>query len=148
MLIETKYFGKMEIEGDKVISFESGIPGFLHEKQFVLLDIPGNDLLQILQSLNGPDLAFFITNPHHFYRNYAFSLEDNVIEALQISSENDVAVLSIMTVKEPFQTSTINLQAPIIINNRTKLGKQIILKEEQFSMHASISLPHEEGGGK
>lgn len=146
MLLETKYLGEMEIAEEKIVYFESGIPGFSDEKEFVLLDIPDQDVLQMLQSLHTPNLAFFITNPHHFYADYRFALEESVIKALQIKAERDLAILSIMTVKEPLQQSTINLQAPIIINYRTMLGKQIILKDEQYSMKASIVFSQHEGG--
>lgn len=141
MVIETKYLGKMDIDEEKIILFENGIPGFIDEKEFIILDIPGNDLLQLLQSLRSPHLAFFIANPHQFDQSYHFILPESVLEALQITTEEEVIILSIMTINEPFHTSTINLQAPIIINYRTRLGKQIILNEERFSMKTAISSP-------
>jgi len=138
MLIETKYFGEMEIDEEKVIRFDSGIPGFLDEKEFIILDIPGNEVIQIMQSFHTPSLAFFIANPHQFYQEYHFTLRDNVMEALNIASEEEIVILSIMTINEPFEKSTINLQAPIVINHRTKLGKQIILNDERYAMKTAI----------
>lgn len=145
MYLETKYLGKMDIAADKIILFESGIPGFLEEKEFVLLDIPGQEIMQMLQSLHTPDVAFFITNPHHFYTDYTFTLDNSIVEALHIEKKEEIAILSIMTVREPIQASTINLKAPIIINNRTKLGKQLILNDGPYSMKATIALPEQEG---
>lgn len=146
MQIETKYLGKMEIDKDKIIHFESGIPGFLDEKDFIVLDIPGNELLQILQSLHTPSLAFFITNPHQFNQAYHFSITDNVIDTLQIKAETEVVILNIMTIREPFNQSTINFKAPIVINHRTNLGKQIILNEQQYEMRVEISSFEEKRG--
>src|SRR5690625_1287919 len=131
MLIETKYFGEMEIDEEKIIHFETGLPGFVHEQQFVVLDLPGNELLQILQSVHTPELAFFVTNPHYFYGNYEFKLEEHVVEALRIKDEKDIVILSIMTIKEPFANSTINLKAPVIINWDQKCGKQFILNDDK-----------------
>lgn len=147
MQIKTKYLGEMEIDEEKVIHFETGIPGFLNENKFIILDIPGNDVLQLLQSLHTPNLAFFITNPHQFDPAYHFKLSDNVLETLKITSKEEVVILSIMTINEPFQKSTINLQAPIVINYRTKLGKQIILNDEKHSMKTAITFSSEEKRG-
>lgn len=139
MQIETKHLGQMTIDESKIIHFEAGIPGFLDEKEFIVLDIPGNDLLQILQSLHTPSLAFFITNPHQFDETYHFSLTDNVVDTLQIKEEKDIVIFNIMTIREPFNESTINFKAPIVINHRTKLGKQIILNDQEYEMRVAIS---------
>lgn len=140
MKIETKYLGEMEIDESKIIHFESGLPGFLDEKSFVVLDIPGNDVLQILQSVTTPELAFIVTNPHYFYEDYEFKLEDSIVELLGIKKKEEIVVMSILTVRDPFPTSTINLKAPLIINWANKRGKQVVLNDEKYSMKASISL--------
>lgn len=139
MQIETKYLGKMEIDKNKAIHFETGIPGFLDEKDFIVLDIPENDVLQLLQSLHTPSLAFVITNPHQFDQSYHFHLADNVIDTLQIKEKAEVVIFTIMTIRDPFNQSTINFKAPIVINHQTKLGKQIILNDQQYDMRAVIS---------
>mgnify|MGYP001428714738 FL=1 len=140
MKIDTKYLGEMEIDESKIIHFESGLPGFLDEKSFVILDIPGNELLHFLQSVTTPDLAFIVTNPHYFYEDYEFKLEDSVIELLDIKKKEEIVVMSILTVRDPFHTSTINLKAPLVINWSNKRGKQVVLNNEKYSMKASISL--------
>src|SRR5699024_7712639 len=84
MIIKTKYLGNMQISQSKIIKFPSGIPGFLEELEFALLDLPGNPIFQTLQSLKTPELAFIVVNPYHFYRDYEFKLEKNILELLQI----------------------------------------------------------------
>lgn len=140
MKINTKYLGEMEIDETKIIHFESGLPGFFDEKSFVVLDIPGNDILQILQSVTTPELAFIVTNPHYFYEDYEFKLDDSVIELLDIKKKEEIVVMSILTVRDPFHTSTINLKAPLVINWSNKRGKQVILNDGKYPMKASISL--------
>lgn len=136
--IDTKYLGAIEIEEDKIIHFENGIPGFETEKQFVLLDIADNDVLQILQSVQTPELAFFVANPYLLFKDYSIELEDHVIEKLDIKNEHDVAVLSILTIKDPFSSSTINLKAPIIINIANKRAKQYIMNDDRYSLRTQI----------
>ena len=141
MKINTKYFGEMDIDESKIIHFESGLPGFIDEKKFVILDIPGNSLMQVLQSVNTSELAFIVTNPHYFYEDYQFKLEEQIVDMLKIKQKQDIVIMSILTVQDPFKLSTINLKAPLIINWENKLGKQVILNYYTYSMKASISLP-------
>jgi len=145
VLLATKYLGEIEINTDKIIHFHSGLPGFTDEKQFIIIDLPGNDLIQILQSVTTAELAFIITNPHHFHKDYEFKLDDSTIESLELKEEQDVAIFTIMTLKDPFKNSTINLQAPIVINSRKKLGKQYILNETKYAMRFHISDPSVKG---
>lgn len=138
MNIQTKYLGEVEISTQQIIQFSFGLPGFLDEKEFVLLDIPGNPVFQFLQSVQSKDIAFVVANPYHFYKDYRFELDEPTIDALQIESEKDVIVLTIVTVKDPFNSSTINLKAPLIINQQKLLGKQYILNSDEYDSKAFI----------
>ncbi|GGH75422.1 flagellar assembly factor FliW [Compostibacillus humi] len=139
MEIMTKYFGKVSIEEGKIIEFPDGIPGFIEERRFVLLDLPANPAFQILQSVHNAHTAFVVTNPYFIYPDYTFKLDEAVQEQLQIREEKDVTVLSIVTLKQPFQQSTLNLKAPLIINPIRMLGKQYILNLDDYSSKAPIS---------
>jgi len=139
MNIQTKYLGNIDIEEAKVIRFPGGLPGFIDETKFVLLDLPGNEAFQILQSVTSEHIAFIVTNPYHFYHEYEFELEANVLESLSINREEDVIVLAIVTLKDPFHTSTMNLKAPIILNSAEMRGKQYILNISDYSAKAPLS---------
>lgn len=138
LIIQTKYLGETKVSADKIITFEKGLPGFEEEKEFILLDISKDLVFQILQSVKSPQLAFFVVNPYYFYETYEFKLNDYTIESLDIKDAKEVLVLSVMTLKEPFNESTINLKAPLIINLKNRLGKQYILEEATYSMRAKI----------
>jgi flagellar assembly factor FliW len=138
MNIQTKYLGDVSIDDTKIIQFPTGIPGFLDETEFVLLDIPGNPVFQFLQSVKTSPLAFVVTDPYHFYQSYTFELDEGTLDSLQINSENDVQIISIVTLKDPFETSTINLKAPLVINQKKMVGKQYILNTDEYPSKASI----------
>ena len=127
MIIQTKYFGDVDISESKIIQFPKGIPGFIDEQQFVILDMPTQQIFQVLQSVHTSELAFIVTNPYHFYKDYVIQLDDSLQKTLKIENEKDVTVFSIVTLKQPFSTSTLNLRAPIIVNVEEKLAKQYIL---------------------
>ncbi|MFP7479051.1 flagellar assembly protein FliW [Terribacillus saccharophilus] len=133
MNIETKYFGSMIVEEEKVIHFDKGLPGFQEEKAFVLIDFPDNPVFQILQSTTSAHVAFVVASPYHFNKEYAFDLAEQIREELDITKQEQVKVLSILTLRDPFINSTINLQAPLIINADSMYGQQIILSDDYSS---------------
>jgi len=137
--ILTKYTGEVAIKNQNIISFSHGLPGFAKETKFMLLDLTGNPLFQILQSVKSQDIAFIVTDPYHFYCDYEFEIDNNLLENLQIQDKNDVFVLTIVTLKSPFDKSTINLKAPLIINRTNKQGKQYILTEIDYTTKAPIA---------
>ncbi|MEC5422857.1 flagellar assembly protein FliW [Virgibacillus sp. C22-A2] len=139
MHLQTKYLGEVEIDKSKAIQFPAGLPGFIEETEFVLLDLPETRIFQVLQSTNSVNTAFIVTNPYHIYRDYAFDLDSSLLEALQIKNEEDVVVLTIVTLRNPFNKSTLNLKAPVILNSTTKQGKQFIINADDYPTKASIA---------
>ncbi|OCS86804.1 flagellar assembly protein FliW [Caryophanon latum] len=129
MNIETKFLGEVTIDEDAILTFTEGIPGFPNEKKFVLLPIEADVPLASFQSVETAEIGFLVAYPFAFKSDYSFDLSDADKELLQLEQENDVLVYGIVTLKETFQSSTINLLAPIVINKATKLGKQIILQD-------------------
>lgn len=142
MKIKTKYLGEVQIEAEKIIHFSAGIPGFIDETGFVLLDLPDNPTFQILQSVQSENIAFIVTNPYPIYTDYMFNLDDSILANLQIKKEADVVVLAIVTLKKPFHTSTLNLKAPIIIHSGNMHGKQYILNQGDYLTKAPIAPNH------
>lgn len=126
MIIQTKFHGEQKINNEEIISFKAGIPGFIEEKEFYILPLEDTPL-NVLQSIHTKEVAFIITDPFSFFTQYEFEIPQDTIESLKIESEKDVAVFAILTVKEPFDLTTANLQAPVIINQINKQGKQLIL---------------------
>jgi flagellar assembly factor FliW len=131
MKIRTKYHGEIEINEKDIFHFEHGIPGFLDEKQFVLLPIEDTPFV-ILQSVKTPALGFAMIDPFVYFKDYEFELDEHSVEQLQLSSEKEVAVYAILTVADPFEQTTANLQAPIVLNYKKKLGKQVILTNTPY----------------
>jgi flagellar assembly factor FliW len=136
--VQTKFHGVIEIAEKDIVSFESGIPGFPDEDKFLILPLEEDGAFMILQSLMSPSLAFVIVNPFQYFPNYDFTLEDPLVEKLKVDSPEDVLVYTILTVQDPFEKTTANLQAPIIINAKKVLGKQVILNNEKYTTRHKI----------
>ncbi|MFC5588757.1 flagellar assembly protein FliW [Sporosarcina soli] len=138
MNIQTKFHGELEIQPDQLWNFPKGIPGFEDENQFALLSIEGNSAFQVLQSTTTSEVAFIVANPYTLVESYSFNIDEPTIELLSIKKEEDVFVLGVISIKDPFETSTINLQAPLIFQTNTKKAKQMILNDNKFSLRHPI----------
>lgn len=132
MKILTKYHGEIDVKSTDVIQFNQGLPGFLEELTFTVLPFGEDTLFIIMQSMQTPSLAFVMVNPFDFFKEYSVKLSDQAIEILEIEDKNDIALFVILTVKEPFSNTTANLQGPIVINMKKKLGKQVILSDSTY----------------
>ncbi|WP_150283669.1 flagellar assembly protein FliW [Rummeliibacillus sp. TYF-LIM-RU47] len=145
MNILTAYLGEVEIESSQILQFEHGIPGFEDEKGFVLLPIEDNTAFHVLQSIKTAELAFIVTNPFDITTNYSFEIDEIITHSLQINDPREVAVLSIVSLKESIEQSTINLKAPIVWNTTNNKAKQVILNNEDYAIRHLISTESVEG---
>lgn len=145
MEIETKYFGKIEVEDDEVIQFKQGLPGFKDYKEFVLLPLEEAPMYKVMQSKQEAGLAFIVVNPYMFFKDYAFDIDEQTKKELELKEAKDVELYSVMTIQDPFKQSTINLQAPVIINQKNFHAKQLILNQSDY--HTKHSIAVDEGAG-
>lgn len=129
MLIQTKFLGEVEINESEILTFEQGLPGFPDNKKFILLALDADLPLALLQSIEEVQIGFVVAFPFAFKKDYAFDLSEEDKEELKLTQEQDVLTYNVMTLKENFSDSTMNLLAPIIINMKEKLGKQIVLQD-------------------
>ncbi|WP_375346180.1 flagellar assembly protein FliW [Priestia megaterium] len=132
MKISTSYHGDIEIDNQQTLTFNQGIPGFLEETEFVILPLPEAEAFQVLQSIQTKELAFIITNPFQFFLHYDFQLEPQEIEKLQLQQAEDAAVYVLLTMSDSMEKITANLQAPVIINTKQQLAKQVILMNTAY----------------
>ncbi len=141
MELATKYCGKMIIDARAIITFPAGIPGFEEERSFVLIELPqmGSTIFQTLQSVTTPSLAFIVVNPYMLTRDYEFTLDDATIERLRITEKEELGVFSVVALKDPFEKSTLNLKAPIIINYKAQMGKQFIIPTDAYETKTPLS---------
>lgn len=132
MKIQTRYHGEIETNENVIWHFESGIPGFQEEKNFILLPLADEEVFSILQSVSNKSIAFVVAPPFSFYESYDFVIDEATISLLDIKENQEVIALSVLTLANTFEDSTANLQAPILLNKRNKKGKQIILHDSSY----------------
>lgn len=129
MKIQTKFLGEVQIDPASIIQFPQGIPAFEEEKEFVVIPLGAQSPFVTLQSVQTPSVGFMAAYPYHFKPNYAFDLEQEDLQQLQIEESEDVLVYAILTLKDTLENSTMNLLAPVAINVKKQIGKQVVLHE-------------------
>ena len=132
MKISTSYHGDIEIDNQQTLTFNQGIPGFLEETEFVILPLPEAEAFQVLQSIQTKEVALIITEPFQVFLDYDFQLEPQEIEKLQLQQAEDAAVYVLLTMSDSVEKITANLQAPVIINTKKQLAKQVILMNTAY----------------
>lgn len=133
MIIQTTRFGSITINQQEILRLDKGLLGFENDARFVLVQHGSDNIFAWLQSIDSPELAFVVANPFEFYNNYEFDIETEDVTDLDLASPEDVVVLSILTIPANPQNISANLLAPLLINNLTKKGKQVILKNNKYS---------------
>lgn len=134
MKMNTKFLGEVEVHEQQIIRFVEGIPGFPEEKEFVIIPLGAQSPFVTLQSLTSEGLGFMMATPYEFIDDYTFDLTKEDVNQLEIEQVEDVQVYGILTLMETLLDSTINLFAPVVINSKKRIAKQVILSldYEQF----------------
>ncbi len=134
MLIKTVNFGELEVPEDTIINFKEGLPGFPQIHRFAILELEDLKPFQYLQALDDPPIALFVINPFAIDPTYEFRLTESDMEDVNSKNSKELAVYSVATIPDDPSQATINLMAPIVINDRDRCGKQIILHESKYSV--------------
>ena len=137
MRIDTRYFGEVEIEEEKILHFEQGLFGFEEYKDFtVLSDKEGEEepFFSWLQCVTEKGLAFPVVNPFKVKDDYDPIVEEALLEPIGECKAEDFLVFLMATVpRDPTQT-TVNMKAPLIINTLNRQGIQLIVENEDYSI--------------
>lgn len=141
MLVNTKFFGEVDIADDKVITLPQGLLGFEDFKKYVILynseKSSGNDI-SWFQSVEEQAFAVPVVNPLFVKENYNPVIDDEMLEILGEVDEEGYFVLVTMRIPSDPKEISCNLKAPIIINPKTLLGCQMIVENEEYSIRYNV----------
>ena len=115
-------FGTLDIDDQIVLQFPNGLIGFEHLHKFILVNDEDTQPFYWLVAVEEPETTFPVLPPKIIDESYETS----------ISNGNANTVLAISCLREQIENSYINLRSPIIINNKTQPGKQIVLDDERW----------------
>lgn len=145
MKIETRNFGEIEFAESSVINFSEGIPGFRELTKYIMINDEESPFVY-LQSIEDGNVSFIMINPYELKKDYTIEIKDQYVAALGGGSAAQFSIFVIMTLVSSIEAATVNLLAPIIIQNETKLGIQVILENTKYTTKHKIADLLGEGG--
>lgn len=141
MLVQTRHFGEVDLDENKIITFEDGLIGFENCKRYTILynnEDEGNNTISWLQSLDMPELSLPVISPLAVLADYNPIVEDEVLMPLGNLTEDNVIILLTLSVPSDITKMSANLKAPLVINAETKKGCQIIAENPDYVIKYNI----------
>lgn len=141
MLINTKLFGDIDIQQEKIIYFQDGIIGFPEMKNFTLIaneEDEKSSNIYWLQSVDEGGFALPVIDPLLVFQDYNPIVEEELLKPIGGIEEENMSVFATITIPEEVEQMTVNLKAPIIINLRTTKACQLIIDEDTYQVRYPI----------
>lgn len=139
MEVNTRIFGTIDIEDDKLIHFVNGIVGFPQLTTFALIhDNEKNGGIQWLQSMQEPQFAIPVMNPLDILEDYNPQVEDELLKPIGGLDPENMLVLVTVTVPSDLTKMSVNLRGPIVINADNRKACQVITEGEEYQIKFPI----------
>ena len=141
MVAETKFFGTIDIEEEKIIEFPMGIIGFENLKKFALIyDSEREERSKIswLQSMEEPLMVLPVINPIDIIEEYSPIIEDELTKSIGDPADADILIFVTMSIPSDLTKMTANLKAPIIINTVNRKAMQVIAENQDYMIKYNV----------
>jgi len=118
--------------------FPEGIIGFNEHREFSIMPNKSKEPFIWLESCQDGNLSFIIIDPKEFNQSYdpILSLVDKA--ALKIDDLSECFIYALVCVPKDSDKISANLLAPIIINKKSNIGRQVILHDQDYSVQHLI----------
>lgn len=141
MRMNTRIFGEVEIDDDKLITFSSGIIGFPELTEFALIydEERGTTAgIRWMQSVQEPSFAIPVMDPLCVQPQYNPEVEDDLLLPLGELNMEDILILVTVTIPKSIQEMSVNLKAPIIIHASNRKACQVITEGDKYPVKYPI----------
>lgn len=126
------------VSEERVFTFPEGLAGFESSKRFTLFHEEGKPTVFWLQSLDDPALSFSVVPPERINVEYEIDLGDDEVRLLGLADPADAIVVVILYREEAAAADggriAASTHSPLVINARTRVGMQKILRDVQPSV--------------
>jgi flagellar assembly factor FliW len=131
MEIQTTRFGTLTVDETRIITVPKGLLGFPQFTRYALIQTGEENYFFWLQSVDEPGLAFVVTDPGIFFKDYDVPVRDETIAELQIEDPQAVQFFVICNKVENWLTG--NLLGPIVVNAANRMAEQVVLTEKRWT---------------
>lgn len=140
MNINTKVFGEIDIDDEKIIHFPAGIIGFPDLTDFALIhdEEKGIGAIHWLQSIQEPGFAMPVMDPLIVCPDYNPEVDDELLSPIGSIDPEELLVLVTVTVPSDLTKMSVNLRGPVIVNAAEKKACQVIVEGEGYTVKFPI----------
>lgn len=131
MEIQTTRFGRLDVDDERIMTFPKGLLGFPDRTRFALIQTSDENYFFWLQCVDDANLAFVITDPSTFFKEYEVPLRDELQQELAINDPAEAQVFVICNKVGEWLTG--NLLGPIVVNVVTRTAQQVVLTEKKWT---------------
>lgn len=131
MDINTTRFGKLSVDDERIMTFPRGLLGFPSFSRYALIQTGEENYFFWLQSVDEPTLAFVVTDPSIFFKDYEVPIRDETQADLNLSDPSFLQVFVICNKVDEWLTG--NLLGPIVVNAQNRTAMQVVLTEKKWT---------------
>jgi len=140
VLLETREMGAIEIASQEILTFTVPVLGFEAYKRFVIVPDPEAPPFNWLQSVEEKRVAFPVVRAEEI--GAAYHENTHTLAQLGASGWDQVDTWVIVVIPQDGRGIFANLRAPVVVNARTRLAGQIVMREEYPVSCALIAASH------
>ena len=133
MLVETTRFGSVEISGESVYHFSSGMYGFSSVQRWAVIQHKSTSPFYWLQAVVIADVALLVTEPDKFLPGYA----EEVFQAIGVEGTGKT-VLCVILFDRVRKMVKANLRGPILIEPEQKTGRQYLVELPAYGTESDL----------
>jgi flagellar assembly factor FliW len=118
--------------------FADGLVGCPSWQRFELESDAVGPAIHALRGLD-EDVSLYVCDPFTIVPDYEFEVGDAEAAALELRDPSDALVLVVLTVRTDPAGVTANLLGPLVINDRTGRGRQLVLATSEYSARHPVA---------
>ena len=140
-MIETSRFGSLEVDSDRLITFDDGILGFPQQHEYALIQTGEGSGFYWLQSVDTQELAFVVCDPRLFVADYQVPVKLEDLQCIELDKADNAQVFVIVNKTGDLLTG--NFQGPLVINVVNRRACQLVLSDKRYSTrHPLMRIPN------
>ena len=131
MEIQTSRFGSLTVDDERILTFPRGLLGFPDYGRFALIQTGEENYFFWLQCVDEPGLAFVVTDPTIFFKDYDVTVRGETAEELGLTDPSFLQCFVICNKVGEWLTG--NLLGPIVVNAQNRMAEQVVLTEKKWT---------------
>ena len=129
--VQTTRFGTLTVDVDRIITFPRGLLGFPSFQRYALIQAGDDNYFFWLQCVDEPNLAFVVTDPSIFFKDYEVPIKDETQAEIDLADLAHAQVFVICNKVDDWLTG--NLLGPIVVNATNRLAHQVVLTDKKWT---------------